>query len=197
MKFQHEVRQIYKDAYYAVKVGFGIEEPYFITTKLGTKGTGGRLSDYCASIEMAWESAYHRLPVSESPLPQPEYKKLHERIELEEMRGYCEQMEEKIKTLQVDRDFWAQTAASINPESPLPGREAQEESRTIVGLADDLAEALYTVIAAIPKQTEDADWWQDDLSTAVREARKLLAEYTAFPDAPQLPVRPEDSNVIE
>lgn len=39
---------------------------------------------------------------------------------------------------------------------------------------EKLKDALQNLIDAVPKQTDDADWWDDDLTDAVREAKELL-----------------------
>jgi len=38
-----------------------------------------------------------------------------------------------------------------------------------------LEQALEALADAVPKQTNDCDWWQDDLTEAMRVARALLA----------------------
>jgi hypothetical protein len=37
-----------------------------------------------------------------------------------------------------------------------------------------LEEALQNLLNAIPKQTEDSDFWEDDLTNAVEKARQLI-----------------------
>ena len=37
-----------------------------------------------------------------------------------------------------------------------------------------LIEALEDLIEAIPRQTNDCDWWQDDLTKAVKQAKAAV-----------------------
>lgn len=44
-------------------------------------------------------------------------------------------------------------------------------------MVQPLLGALENLIDAIPKQTEDADWWEDDLIKAVNIATKAIASF--------------------
>jgi hypothetical protein len=42
----------------------------------------------------------------------------------------------------------------------------------------ELLEALEELLEAVPKQTGDADWWDDNLTHAVKKAKKLIEKLT-------------------
>ena len=43
--------------------------------------------------------------------------------------------------------------------------------------AQDLYEALESLVDAVPPQNNDQDWWPDALTVAMKKAGRLLEEY--------------------
>jgi hypothetical protein len=53
----------------------------------------------------------------------------------------------------------------------------EAEKQTAVDMRADLIEVLEDLLFAIPGQTNDRDWWPDELTDAVQKAKALLSRY--------------------
>jgi hypothetical protein len=71
---------------------------------------------------------------------------------------------------------WAtreEIAAVVEQKADADCSRSETAQRIIAAAA---LEALEDLLDAIPKQTNDADWWPDELSVAVKNARAVIAK---------------------
>jgi hypothetical protein len=92
--------------------------------------------------------------------PEPPWKNLHDKIELEELRGTCEDLERKLHETETQRDFYAQAFAdhaAAEPASPVVAMK--KERRHAV---EDVSRVLYSqptpvVVPEMDKVCENCD----------------------------------------
>jgi hypothetical protein len=68
--------------------------------------------------------------------------------------------------------------------------QARAELERMRGEKDKFEIALTELVAAVPKETMDADWWNDPLKTAMERAQKVMTE------APESSLREEKTDKI-
>lgn len=58
--------------------------------------------------------------------------------------------------------------------------EADKANAKLIAAAPELLEALEDLMEAVPKQTEDMDWWEDNLTEAFSKAKAAIQKAEAL-----------------